>query len=49
MKCGMPGISKSAVIDSKTWWAKTIHDTSSSRGPIVAISQSRTATGAKSR
>ena len=37
------------MIDSKTWWAKTIHDTSSSRGPIAAISQSRTATGSKSR
>ena len=48
MKCGMPGSSNSVEIDSKTWWEKTIHDTSSARGPMVAISQSRTATGAKS-
>ena len=36
------------VIDSKTWWANTIQETSSSRGPIAAISQSRTPTGSKS-
>ena len=45
----MPGISNIVVSVSKTWWAKTIHDTSISRGPRVAISQSRTATGSKSR
>ena len=45
----MPGISSMPVIDSKTWWANTIQDTSISRGPIVAISQSRTPTGSKSR
>ena len=44
----MPGISKTRVMVSKTWWAKHIHDTSSSRGPRVAISQSSTATGSKS-
>ena len=48
MKCGMPGISNTSVIDSNTWCAKTIHDRSISRGPMVAISQSRTPTGAKS-
>ncbi len=49
MKCGIPGISSIPVIDSKTWWANTIQDTSISRGPTVAISQSRTPTGSKSR
>ena len=43
----MPGIASIPVIASNTWWAKTIHDTSSSRGPIAAISQSSTATGSE--
>ena len=49
MKCGMPGMPITPVMDSKTMWAKAIHDRSSSRGPIAAISQSSTATGSKSR
>ena len=41
----MPGKPKTSVIDSKTMWAKTIQERSISRGPIAAISQSRTPTG----
>ena len=38
-----------AVRSSKKRWRKIIHPTSISAGPSAAISQSRTATGAKSR
>jgi len=48
-KSGMPGRPSMVAISWKTWWAKTSQARSISRGPRVAISQSRTATVSKSR
>ncbi len=49
MKSGMPGSSSLAVRSSKNWCRKIIQARSISRGASPTISQSSTATGAKSR